>query len=308
MLSDWKNAGLLHGLDLLGAPRRAVRSPSVTARALSALLKSAANFPLTNGLRPATDRVRIWVGGLDEVPIWVKALAASSILLLCLIGIGTNAYVTLDRSARGIAQLSHVELPKQGAVAALTDDIITTHLKIFRYVSWAQIGLGGNTLTAARGPRGTRQSRSSAQASRCATRAVTRRKSADDDIAYQLGKVRPRNARRRGGSSHGCSHGIDAVGRHGRRVPQHCCRTSGHFGSGRRANNTDEPEFCERRRDQPKHTCARRRAWCAHQPARHGVCRSLHRCSNPLDYAGHARSFLRRIEASNWAFGTAKTR
>jgi diguanylate cyclase (GGDEF)-like protein len=88
---------------------------------------------------------------IDNVPISAKAFAASAVLLLCLIGLGTNAYLSLDRSATGLAHLSNVHLPKQRTASELTGDIVTTHLKIFRFVTWAQIGVGANTLEATSG-------------------------------------------------------------------------------------------------------------------------------------------------------------
>jgi diguanylate cyclase (GGDEF)-like protein len=91
------------------------------------------------------------LGPIDNVPISAKAFAASSVLLLCLIGIGTNAYLSLDRSATGLAQLSDVHITKQRTASELTGDIIATHLKIFRFVTWAQIGVGASTLKATSG-------------------------------------------------------------------------------------------------------------------------------------------------------------
>jgi diguanylate cyclase (GGDEF)-like protein len=73
--------------------------------------------------------------------IRTKAFAASVVLWICLIGLGTNAYVTLDTSADGLATLATTDLPRQQAVADLANDLITTHVKIFRYVSWTSSGV-----------------------------------------------------------------------------------------------------------------------------------------------------------------------
>ena len=86
------------------------------------------------------------MGRIHDVQIWVKALAASSLLVLCLVGVGINAYLSLDRSAAGLTHLSDVHIPKQRAASQLAGDIITTHLKVFRFVTWAQIGAGANAL------------------------------------------------------------------------------------------------------------------------------------------------------------------
>ena len=72
-----------------------------------------------------------------DIPMWAKAFAASLVLMLSLIGLGTNAYLTMGNSAQGLADLSATNLPKQNAVSGVTHDVITTHVKIFRYVTWA---------------------------------------------------------------------------------------------------------------------------------------------------------------------------
>ena len=74
---------------------------------------------------------------LRDFSIRAKAFAASAVLLLCLIAVGGNAYMTSDRAATDLAALTGVNLPKQQAVAKLENDITAIHLNVFRYVSWA---------------------------------------------------------------------------------------------------------------------------------------------------------------------------
>jgi diguanylate cyclase (GGDEF)-like protein/PAS domain S-box-containing protein len=74
---------------------------------------------------------------LKNLSIRAKAFAASLVLLLCLIGIGGNAYFTSDRAATGLDALTRINLPKQQTVAKLETDVTAIHLKVFRYVSWA---------------------------------------------------------------------------------------------------------------------------------------------------------------------------
>ena len=74
---------------------------------------------------------------LKNLSIRAKAFAASLVLLLCLIGIGGNAYLTSDRAAIDLDALTAVNLPKQQMVSKLETDITAIHLKVFRYVSWA---------------------------------------------------------------------------------------------------------------------------------------------------------------------------
>ena len=54
-----------------------------------------------------------------NLSIRAKAFAASLVLLLCLIGIGGNAYLTSDRAAIDLDALTAVNLPKQQSVAKL---------------------------------------------------------------------------------------------------------------------------------------------------------------------------------------------
>jgi diguanylate cyclase (GGDEF)-like protein len=83
---------------------------------------------------------------LKNLSIRAKAFAASLVLLLCLIGIGGNAYLTSDRAATDLNELTAVNLPKQQVVAKLVTDVTAIHLKVFRYVSWASNSVSGGLL------------------------------------------------------------------------------------------------------------------------------------------------------------------
>jgi diguanylate cyclase (GGDEF)-like protein len=83
---------------------------------------------------------------IDDIPIWAKASAASVVLLLCLIGLGGNAYLALQRSSNGLSVLAESNLPKQQSIFDLTPVIITTHVKTFRFVTWAYSGINSGRL------------------------------------------------------------------------------------------------------------------------------------------------------------------
>ena len=76
-------------------------------------------------------------GVLNNLSIQIKASAASAILLICLLALGANAYMTSTKSAEGLRLLSHELEPKLQAFSNVSDAMVATHLKIFRYVSWA---------------------------------------------------------------------------------------------------------------------------------------------------------------------------
>jgi signal transduction histidine kinase len=82
-----------------------------------------------------------------NVSIQFKALAASAVLLTCLLGVGINAYLTSTRSAAGLRSLSQDLVPKQQAFSGVSDAVVTTHMKIFRYVTWASNGVSEKLLS-----------------------------------------------------------------------------------------------------------------------------------------------------------------
>jgi methyl-accepting chemotaxis protein len=87
------------------------------------------------------------LGIFNNLSIQIKASIASVLLLICLLGLGANAYLTSTRSADGLRALSNQMIPKQQAVSRVSDAVVATHMKIFRYVSWAGNGLSDKMLT-----------------------------------------------------------------------------------------------------------------------------------------------------------------
>src|SRR6516225_1762653 len=87
-------------------------------------------LPIAAGLRSV-------VGIFNNLSIQTKASIASVLLLICLLGLGANAYLTSTRSADGLRALSNQMIPKQQAVSRVSDAVVATHMKVVRYVSWA---------------------------------------------------------------------------------------------------------------------------------------------------------------------------
>ena len=85
-------------------------------------------------------------GIFRHLPINLKAFAASAVLLICLLALGANAYITSTKSADGLRILSYEIEPKHQAFDGVNDAVITTHMKIFRYVSWASNGVNDDLL------------------------------------------------------------------------------------------------------------------------------------------------------------------
>ena len=85
-----------------------------------------------------------------NLSIRTKAFAASLVLLLCLIGVGGNAYFSSGRAATDIEALIGTNLPRQQLVARLETDVTAIHLKVFRYVSWASNSVSESLLRSLR--------------------------------------------------------------------------------------------------------------------------------------------------------------
>lgn len=86
-------------------------------------------------------------GILNNLSIQIKASAAFAVLLICLLALGANAYITSTKSVEGLRILSHKIESKLTAFSGLHGDIVAMHLKIFRYVSWASNGVSDKLLS-----------------------------------------------------------------------------------------------------------------------------------------------------------------
>jgi adenylate cyclase len=77
----------------------------------------------------------------NNLSVQIKASVASVLLLICLVALGANAYLTSTRSAAGLRVLTNELIPKQRAFTQVSEAAVATHIKIFRYVSWASNGV-----------------------------------------------------------------------------------------------------------------------------------------------------------------------
>lgn len=96
-------------------------------------------------------RVRSILGMLLNLSVQIKASAASAVLLICLLALGANAYVTSTKSAEGLRTLSQGIEPKRQELAYLSGATVATHMKIFRYVSWASNSVSATLLKSLQG-------------------------------------------------------------------------------------------------------------------------------------------------------------
>ena len=89
----------------------------------------------------ASAGVRSALDIFNNLSIQLKASAASALLLVCLLALGANAYLTSTRSAEGLQVLTNQLIPKQREFTQVSEAVVATHMKIFRYVSWASNGV-----------------------------------------------------------------------------------------------------------------------------------------------------------------------
>jgi diguanylate cyclase (GGDEF)-like protein len=80
------------------------------------------------------------------MPIRVKAFAASVVLMICLVAVGGYAYQAARKLAEDFNELSKRSLPKQETISNLNDEVIATHVQVFRFVTWASNGVNGRLL------------------------------------------------------------------------------------------------------------------------------------------------------------------
>jgi diguanylate cyclase (GGDEF)-like protein len=85
---------------------------------------------------------------IQNASIRIKAFAAPVVLLICLVALGGHAYLTIGKSADGLEALTHKSLPKQQAISELQDEVTTTHVELFRFVTWVSNGVNDRLMSA----------------------------------------------------------------------------------------------------------------------------------------------------------------
>ena len=83
---------------------------------------------------------------LANLSIVIKAFAAPSLLLICLLVLGARSYLFIAETATGLDAISRSKLPTMNAVERLNDALSETQLLLFRYVSWMNSGVDRATL------------------------------------------------------------------------------------------------------------------------------------------------------------------
>jgi methyl-accepting chemotaxis protein len=80
-------------------------------------------------------------GWFQPLTISAKTGTAVAIALLCLLGMGVIVAVTSNDVAGSLHELSGSNLPSRAAAAAVNNAVVTAHMRVFRYVSWASNGV-----------------------------------------------------------------------------------------------------------------------------------------------------------------------
>lgn len=76
-------------------------------------------------------------GWINDVPIRMKAFAAWSVLLICLVGLGAYALLILKKWEGGLTRLSRADLLEQHELLKLTNRLSAVELDVFRYAAWS---------------------------------------------------------------------------------------------------------------------------------------------------------------------------
>ena len=98
--------------------------------------------PPERSMRPkASSGIQSLIGIFNNLSVQIKASVASALLLICLLALGANAYLTSTRSAAGLQVLTNELIPKQREFSQVSEAVVATHMKIFRYISWASNGV-----------------------------------------------------------------------------------------------------------------------------------------------------------------------
>jgi methyl-accepting chemotaxis protein len=85
-------------------------------------------------------------GLFSRLTIRTKTIAASAVVLICLVAMGIIVQVSSREVARNLSELSQSNLPTRAAAAAVNNTVIAVHMRVFRYVSWASNGVSGGLL------------------------------------------------------------------------------------------------------------------------------------------------------------------
>ena len=91
-----------------------------------------------------------WLHALPDrvhaLSIETKTFATLSILLSCFAGLGVNSYLTMSATSNKLAALRDQTLPEQTVVMDIANDIVATHMKVFRVVTLASNGVSNKLL------------------------------------------------------------------------------------------------------------------------------------------------------------------
>ncbi|MGO8924394.1 MAG: methyl-accepting chemotaxis protein [Xanthobacteraceae bacterium] len=82
----------------------------------------------------------------SQLKIRTKTFAASAVALICLFGMGVVVQLTSREVERSLHDLSQSNLPTRAAAVAINSAVVTTHMGVFRYVSWASNGVNDKLL------------------------------------------------------------------------------------------------------------------------------------------------------------------
>lgn len=91
-------------------------------------------------------RLRSLPDALRALSIETKTFATLAVLLSCFAVLGVNSYLTLHTTSDKLGVLREQTLPEQTVVMDIANDIVATHMKVFRVVTLASNGVTTQSL------------------------------------------------------------------------------------------------------------------------------------------------------------------
>jgi diguanylate cyclase (GGDEF)-like protein len=83
-----------------------------------------------------------------DLSIQTKTFAVLAVLLSCFSVLGSNSYLTMKTTGNRLTAVQSDMVPKQTVAMEISDDIVATHMKVFRFVLLASNGVGKDLLDA----------------------------------------------------------------------------------------------------------------------------------------------------------------
>lgn len=84
---------------------------------------------------------------INDLSVGKKFLAAITLVLVCASFIGTEVYVGLAATTRGMHEIRDVAAPQQAEARQIADNVSQIHQELFRFVAWSSVGVSAGNIS-----------------------------------------------------------------------------------------------------------------------------------------------------------------